>query len=253
MTEFYGLPNAGEFWHWTSALHFILVGLAGGMAFLTAVLHLKPHPEARRYALWALALIALDLFVLWAESPARFRFAHIWLFLSFHPASPIWWGSWGLALSFFLAGLLYLEKGPRKPLAWALLVLSLVALAYPGMALAVNLNRPLWNALLAGFFPLTALVLVLGIAALLKSPWALYPLRILLGASLLLALLYPLTLPLEARGHLWEEGGVLYGLFLALGIAAFWKANLTPWAAFLAAAGLRALLVAVGQWQGLGL
>ncbi len=30
MTEFYGLPNAGEFWHWTNALHFVLVGLAGG-------------------------------------------------------------------------------------------------------------------------------------------------------------------------------------------------------------------------------
>ncbi|MFN4071230.1 MAG: carbohydrate ABC transporter permease, partial [Thermus caldifontis] len=27
--------------------------------------------------LWALALIALDLFVLWAESPARFRFSHV--------------------------------------------------------------------------------------------------------------------------------------------------------------------------------
>lgn len=223
------------------------------MAFLTAVLHIKLHPEARRHTLWALALIALDLFVLWAESPARFRFTHIWLFLSFHPASPIWWGSWSLALSFILAGLLYLEKGSRKPLAWALLAFSLVALAYPGMALAVNLNRPLWNALLAGLFPLTALVLALCLAAFLKSPWALYPLRILLGASLLLAFLYPLTLTLEARGHLWEEGGALYGLLLALGLGAFFRENLAPWAAFLAVAGLRALLVAVGQWQGLGI
>ncbi|SDE60868.1 Polysulfide reductase [Thermus arciformis] len=253
MTEFYGLPNAGEFWHWTNLLHFILVGLAGGMALLTGLLHLKGHREARRYTLWTLVLIALDLFVLWAESPARFRFTHVWLFLTFHPASPIWWGSWGLALSFVSAGLLYLGKGPGRPLALALLAFSLVALAYPGMALAVNLNRPLWNALMAGLFPLTALVLGLGVAALLKSPWALYPLRVLLGASLLLAFLYPLTLPLEARGHLWEESGVLYGLFLALGLGAFWKEGLAPWAALLAAAGLRALLVAVGQWQGLGL
>lgn len=131
------------------------------MAFLAALLHLKGQEEARRYTLLALLLIALDLLVLWAESPARFRFTHIWLFLSFHPQSPIWWGSWGLALSFLSAGLLYLGKGPRKLLAWGLLLFSLVALGYPGMALAVNLNRPLWNALLAGVFPLTALGLAL--------------------------------------------------------------------------------------------
>ncbi len=81
------------------------------MAFLAALLHLKGQEEARRYTLLALLLIALDLLVLWAESPARFRFTHIWLFLSFHPQSPIWWGSWGLALSFLSAGLLYLAKG----------------------------------------------------------------------------------------------------------------------------------------------
>ncbi|WP_105316787.1 hypothetical protein [Thermus tenuipuniceus] len=253
MTEFYGLPNAGEFWHWTNALHFVLVGLAGGMAFLAALLQLRGHEEARRYTLLALAFIALDLFVLWAESPARFRFAHIWLFLSVHPGSPIWWGAWGLGLAFLSAGLLYLGKGPKKVLSWALLAFSLVALAYPGMALAVNANRPLWNALLAGLFPLTAVVLALGVAALLKSPWAFYPLRLLVGASLLLALLYPLTLGTEARGHLWEEAGLVYGLFLLLGLGTFWGKRLSPWAGLLAAAGLRALLVFAGQWQGLGL
>lgn len=119
MTEFYGLPNAGEFWHWTNALHFVLVGLAGGMALLAALLHLKGLEEARRYTLWALALIALDLLVLWAESPARFRFTHIWLFLTFHPTSPIWWGSWSLALSFLLAGLLHLARSRGDFWPWA--------------------------------------------------------------------------------------------------------------------------------------
>ncbi|TFU26598.1 hypothetical protein [Thermus tengchongensis] len=253
MTEFYGLPNAGEFWHWTNALHFVLVGLAGGIALLAALLQLRGHEEARRYTLLALLFIALDLLVLWAESPARFRFAHVWLFLSFQPGSPIWWGAWGLALAFLASGLLYLGKGPRRLLSWALLLFSLVALAYPGMALAVNLNRPLWNTLLAGLFPLTALVLALGVAALLRSGWALYPLRLLAGASLLLAVLYPLTLSPEAREHLWEEGGLLYGLLLLLGLGVFWRERLAPWAGLLAAAGLRALLVMVGQWQGLSL
>jgi hypothetical protein len=253
MTEFYGLPNAGEFWHWTNALHFVLVGLAGGMAFLAALLHLKGQEEARRYTLLALLLIALDLLVLWAESPARFRFTHIWLFLSFHPQSPIWWGSWGLALSFLSAGLLYLGKGPRKPLAWGLLLFSLVALGYPGMALAVNLNRPLWNALLAGVFPLTALGLALALAALLGSPWSKAPLRMAMGAALFLALLYPLTLSSEARGHFLEEGGLPFFLFLLSGLGVFGKERLAPWAGLVAAAGLRALWVLVGQWQGLGL
>ncbi|GAA6737011.1 hypothetical protein ACLWNE_03760 [Thermus oshimai] len=252
MTEFYGLPNAGEFWHWTNALHFVLVGLAGGVALLAAYLHLKRHEEARRYTLWALALIALDLFVLWAESPARFRFTHIWLFLSFHPQSPIGWGAWGLALSFLTGGLLFLGKGPQRALAWAFLLFSLVALAYPGMALAVNLNRPLWNALLAGLFPLTALVLALALAALLGSPWAREPLRLFAGASLLLTALYPLTLAPEARGHLLEEGGFPFLLFLLLGLGAF-QERLGPWMGLLSAAGLRALLVLVGQWQGFGL
>ena len=253
MAEFYGLPNAQEFWHWTNALHFVLVGLAGGVALLAALLHLKGDAEARRYTLYALMLIALDLFILWAESPARFRFTHIWLFLSFHPTSPIWWGAWGLGLGFLTGGLLYLGKGSQRALAWALLVFSLVALSYPGLALAVNLNRPLWNGLMAGLFPLTALVLALGLAALLKSPWALFPLRVLAGASLLLALLYPLALPPEARGHLLEEAGFWYGLYLLLGLGTFWQERLAPWAGLLAAAGLRALLVLAGQWQGLGL
>ncbi|GLV47507.1 hypothetical protein TJA_06780 [Thermus sp. LT1-2-5] len=253
MTEFYGLPNAQEFWHWTNALHFVLVGLAGGVALIASLLHLKEHPEARRYTLWALGLIALDLFVLWAESPARFRFTHIWLFLSFHPQSPIWWGAWGLALAFLCGGLLYLGKGPKRILSWALLPFSLVVLSYPGLALAVNLNRPLWNGLMAGLFPLTALVLALGLASLLRSSWALYPLRLLAGASLLLALLYPFTLAAEAREHFLEEGGVLYNLLLLLGLGTFGREGFAPWAGLLAAAGLRALLVVVGQWQGLGL
>jgi len=152
MTEFYGLPNAGEFWHWTNALHFILVGLAGGVAFLAALLHLQNAKEARFFTLVALGLIALDLFVLWAESPARFRFTHVWLFLTFHPQSPIWWGAWGLALAFLSGGLLHLNRGPKEALKRVFLVASLVALAYPGLALAVNLNRPLWNALMLALF-----------------------------------------------------------------------------------------------------
>jgi len=253
MTEFYGLPNAGEFWHWTNALHFVLVGLAGGVAFLAALLHLQNAKEARTLTLWALGLIALDLFVLWAESPARFRFTHVWLFLTFHPQSPIWWGSWGLALAFLSGGLLHLNRGPKEALKWVFLVASLVALAYPGLALAVNLNRPLWKALMVALFPITALALALGLALLLKQGWARLPFQSFLGLGLFLAALYPFSLSAEARAHFLEEGGLAYGLLLALGLGAFFGKGLAPWLGLLSAAGLRALMVLVGQWQGLGL
>jgi len=253
MTEFYGLPNAGEFWHWTNALHFILVGLAGGVAFLAALLHLQNAKEARFFTLVALGLIALDLFVLWAESPARFRFTHVWLFLTFHPQSPIWWGAWGLALAFLSGGLLHLNRGPKEALKRVFLVASLVALAYPGLALAVNLNRPLWNALMLALFPITALALGLGLAILLKQAWARLPFQSFLGLALFLAALYPFSLSAEARAHFLEEGGIAYGLLLALGLGAFFGKGLAPWLGLVSAAGLRALLVLVGQWQGLGL
>ncbi len=74
-----------------------------------------------------------------------------------------------------------------------------------------------------------------------------------MGAVLFLALLYPLTLSSEARGHFLKEGGLPFFLFLLSGLGVFGKERLAPWAGLVAAAGLRALWVLVGQWQGLGL
>ena len=50
MTAFYGLPGSGAFWHWPTLLHFILVALAGGTAFVTALLTFREDKTARRYA-----------------------------------------------------------------------------------------------------------------------------------------------------------------------------------------------------------
>jgi ABC-type sugar transport system permease subunit len=150
-------------------------------------------------------------------------------------------------------GLLYLNRGPKEALKWVFLVASLVVLAYPGLALAVNLNRLLWNALMVALFPITALALGLGLAILFKQAWARLPFQSFLGLALFLAALYPFSLSAEARAHFLEEGGIAYGLLLALGLGAFFGKGFAPWLGLLSAAGLRALLVMVGQWQGLGL
>jgi hypothetical protein len=263
MTEFYGLPNTGEFWHWTNALHFVLVGLAGGMAFLAAILTLRQHPERKRYWWLAAILIALDLFVLWAESPARWRFSHIWLFFSFEPGAPIWWGAWGLSAAMAAVALLLLkqwvrllERIPEGVLGVVLLLGSLVALAYPGFALAVNTTRPLWNSMMLAIFPITALLMVLAIAILLGSTWAKRWEVWAAALSLGLLLAYPFTLQEAAREHLLREGLVGYALAgLLIAVAALLFRN-PRWAAALGlagAVGLRWLLVMVGQFQSPGL
>lgn len=263
MTEFYGVPNTGEFWHWTNALHFVLVGLAGGMALLAAILTLRQHPERSRYVWLAAVLIVLDLFVLWAESSARWRFSHIWLFLSFQPGAPIWWGAWGLAASLAATAVLLLKQWivplrrvPEVAPGLVLLVGSLVALAYPGFALAINTTRPLWNNMMLFIFPITALLMVLAIALLLGSTWAKRWEVLVAVLSLALLVAYPLTLQGAARDHFNQEGLIGYavaGLFIA--IAAVFFRN-PRWAAALGlagAVGLRWLLVMVGQFQSPGL
>ncbi|MCS7068293.1 MAG: hypothetical protein NZN28_06645 [Meiothermus sp.] len=263
MTEFYSLPNTGEFWHWTNALHFVLVGLAGGMALLAAILTLRQHPERNRYLWLAALLIVLDLFVLWAESPARWRFSHVWLFLGLHPSAPIWWGAWGLALSLVatLAVVLkpwvgFLRRIPEQLPGLLLLLGSLVALAYPGFALAVNTTRPLWNSMMLFLFPITALLMVLAVALLLGSEWARRWESWAAVLSLGLLVAYPFTLPEAARTHLLHEGLLGYALAgLLIAVAALLFRN-PRWAAALGlagAVGLRWVLVMVGQFQSPGL
>lgn len=263
MTEMYGIPNTGEFWHWSNALHFVLVGLAGGMAFVAAWLSLAGHRERDRYLLLAAALIVLDLFVLWAESGARWRFSQVWLFLSFNPAAPIWWGAWGLAFSLLMSGALllrgpvrFLMRVPEKVLAVGLLMGSIVALMYPGFALAINVTRPLWNSWMVAIYPVTALLMVLGLALLMGSAWARRWELALAAGSLGLLLVYPLSLSPEAQDYLRSEGWLGYAVFvglLLLGLALFRSPKVAAGMAVTGAAGVRWVLVMVGQYQGVGL
>jgi hypothetical protein len=261
MTEFYGLPNTGHFWHWPTLIHFFLVALAGGAAVVTTVALLTNHPKVRTYAVITMVLIVLDLFTLWVESPARFRFTHVWLFLSFTPTAPIWLGAWGLTLSLVASFFVWLGKGPRALWATLLVIGSALALVYPGLALAANVNRPLWTPVLLVLFPLTSLLTVIAVAHLLRQDWArrwLVPASL---ASVVIGALYLAGLALgaaEARAafaYLWSHGGLLFVLGLVLMAAVPLIRRVPVVAALVPLVGatiVRSLIVEIGQLQHFG-
>jgi len=262
VTEFYALPNSAHFWHWPTLIHFALVALAGGMVLVTAIASITKHPKVRTYALVTMVLIVLDLITLWVESPSRFRFTHVWLFLSFTPTAPIWLGAWGLIVSLGSSFFVWLNKGPKMLWNAGLVVGAALALTYPGLALAININRPLWTPVLLVLFPLTGMVTVLGLAHLLKQAWAARWLVIVSLASAVLGVLYLFALATgsaeaqHAFEYLWHHDGV----WLSVGIAALLVApvlirrvpllaGLVP---LLGATLVRSLIVEAGQAQFFG-
>lgn len=262
MTEFYALPNQAAFWHWPTLIHFFLVALAGGAALLAAIATFRNRANQRMFAITALLLIVLDLFVLWIESPSRFRFTHIWLFLSFRPQAAIWLGSWGLIVSALMSALLAFKWGPKKLWAGLLMVASSLALFYPGLLLASNINRPLWTPMLLVFFPVTSLLIVMGFAVLLRQSWLKPWLAGLSLGSFGLGIMYLAGLAFgqaearEALMHLWGHGGPLFVLGLVLLLIgpvfmkrALWLAVSLP---MIGAIITRSLIIEVGQFQPFG-
>ena len=261
MVEWYGLPWSQHFWHWPTLFHFAFVALAGGMAFVTMVATLRDHPRKRTYALITMGLIVLDLFTLWVESPARWRFTHVWLFLAFTPTSPIWIGAWGLITSMVASFFVWLDRGPRHLWGALLVIGSSLALVYPGLALSVNVNRPIWSMILIVLFPLTGMVTVTALAMLFKQAWAKAFITPLSLASAGIGVLYLWGLatgvPEAQQGfaYLWSHGGPLFLVGLALLVApAFLRrtpllAALVP---FVGATVVRSLIVEIGQHQFFG-
>jgi hypothetical protein len=259
VTEFYFQPNDAHFWHWPTLIHFALVALAGGAAVVTAIAALARHPNARRYALVTMILIVLDLATLWIESPARFRFSHVWLFLAFTPSSPIWLGAWGLIVSLGSSFFLWWGRGPRLLWGGVLVVGSALALIYPGLALALNANRPLWTGALLVLFPLTGMISVVAIAHLLAQGWAgrlLLPLGVasaVVGASYLTGLAIGGAEAQRAFAYLLGHGGgwliaALAALVVAP-LAARRSALLAAGIPLVAATLIRSLILEVGQRQ----
>lgn len=261
MSEFYGVPNSAHFWHWPTLFHFAFVALAGGMAFVTMVATLRDHPRKRTYALITMALIVLDLATLWAESPARWRFTHVWLFLAFTPTSPIWIGAWGLILSLVSSFFVWIAKGPRVLWGALLMVGASLAVMYPGLALAVNANRPMWTTVLIALFPLTGMVTVVALALLFKQAWAKTWIAPLSLASAFLGVIYLWGLATtqgESQAgfaYLWSHGGPLFLVGLALLVAPAFLRRMPILAALVPLVGatvVRSLIVQIGQHQFFG-
>lgn len=262
MTEFLGVPYSGHFWHWPTLFHFAFVALAGGAAVVTAVATIARHPRARTYAWITMALIVLDLATLWLESPSRFRFTHAWLFLAFTPTSPIWLGAWGLITSLVASFFVWIAKGPRMLWGTLLVIGSSLALIYPGLALVVNTNRPMWTPVLLLLFPLTGMVTVVALAHLFRQEWARRWIAPLSLASVAVGLVYLFGLATggsEARegfAYFWSHGGTLFLLGLALLAAAPALIRRVPLLAalvpILGATVVRSLIVDIGQHQFFG-
>ncbi len=261
MTEFYALPNTEHFWHWPTLIHFFLVALAGGAAVVTTIAVITKHPKARTYALVTMVLIVLDLITLWVESPARFRFTHVWLFLSITPTAPIWLGAWGLILSLVSSFFVWIAKGPRVLWATLLVIGSALAIIYPGLALAANINRPLWTPVLLVLFPLTSMLTVVALAHLLRQDWARRWIAPLSLASVAIGVLYLAGLAMgtsemrQAFAYFWGHGGLLFVLGLLLMAVVPVIRRVPVAAALVPLAGatiVRSLIVEVGQIQFFG-
>ena len=256
MTSFYGIPPSGEVWHGLTLVHFFLVGLAGGSAFLAALARHRGEGAARAMLLWSALFVLLDLAVLWLESAARFRFTHVWLFLTLRPASAISLGAWGLALTLLLTLALALEKGPARLLVPLLFASSVVVLAYPGMLLAENPGRPLWDGFQLALMPITGLALATGFWLLFVRgplPRLAPPVSLAAGVAALLA---PWSLAHGDAGEraawagLWQDAGLFY-LSAALALLAAGllrnRPELAGGLALLGSVLLRSLVVHFGQ------
>ena len=140
-------------------------------------------------------------------------------------------------------------------------VSATVILLYPGVALAANSARPLWTPLLLAFFPLTSLLIVLGIGQF-KWDWAkpyflsLSVLAAILGAMYLLGLAFGGLEAQEALHHFWMEGGLFFSIALLLMLTSAAVLKRFPvLAGLMAVVGAilaRSLIIEIGQYQGLG-
>ena len=182
-------------WGWLIVVYFFLGGIAGGAAFLAAMLDLFGRPEDRPVArlayLWAVPLAAISSVLLIVDLNRPERFLHmVWKSetggLIFKWWSPISLGVWilmlfsvftGLALlgvfgewGWLPRGLVALRQGPLGQVISALAGIFGLALGgYTGVLLAAT-NRPLWGDtsllgllfLLSGISAAAALLTLLG-------------------------------------------------------------------------------------------
>lgn len=169
-------------WHWEIPLYLFFGGMAAGVLFFASLYYLqnreKRYPSAIKHApmyvplflVVGLAVLMLDL-----KHPL-----YAWrLYTTIRMESPMSWGAWTLMLvtplSFLWAFSYVREVYPkvkfpfkwvykleefvqklRRPMAWILVVYSIILGIYTGILLSAFNARPLWNTTILGPLFLTS-------------------------------------------------------------------------------------------------
>lgn len=163
-------------WNWVVSLYLFLIAAAAGLLVMTGLsvlLGRDSNPEQRRDILAAAGcvplLILLGGMTIWLELGVR-QNSH-WLLFSFSFSSTMFWGVWGLLLTFIESiffSISLMSEAPmgrlkfeilkklflrlascRRPLAVIGCILGILAGAYAGLSLSSLVARPLWNSAMA--------------------------------------------------------------------------------------------------------
>ncbi len=177
-----GIDPYLHIWHWQIPLYLFLGGLAAGILFFTALYYIlgkeKELPTAVKWANFiAPAALVIGLFALFLDLKHKLFFWQ--LYTTIRLSSPMSWGAWTLMLitplAFIWSASYLRELVPkwdwklkilydfealvikyRKPLAWAIIFLSIILGIYTGILLSAFNARPLWNTSLLGPLFLTS-------------------------------------------------------------------------------------------------
>ena len=163
-------------WHWQIPVYLFLGGLAAGLLFFAAYFYLQgkedKYPTTVKIAPFiAPFAIVLGLVALLLDLKHKLYFWQ--LYTTIRIESPMSWGAWTLMaiapLSFIWSFTYIKEIFPkwnwkykiliqimdwftenRKPMAWMLIVLSIILGVYTGILLSAFNARPLWNTSILG-------------------------------------------------------------------------------------------------------
>lgn len=163
-------------WHWPIPLYLFLGGLAAGILFFTALYTIlgkeKSMPTAVKWSSFLVpGILTIGLLALFYDLKHQMYFWRLYTTIRFE--SPMSWGAWVLMLitplSFLWAGSYLREAIPswkwkfrfietveswviknRKPMAWAMIMLSVILGIYTGILLSAFNARPLWNTSILG-------------------------------------------------------------------------------------------------------
>jgi len=169
-------------WHWEIPLYLFLGGMAAGILFFSSLFYLKGrekrYPSAIKYApLYAPIFLVVGLAALMLDLKHPL---YAWqLYTTIRMESPMSWGAWTLMLVIplsFIWAFSYLRelypkvkypfkwvykleglaKDFRRPIAWLLVVYSIILGIYTGILLSAFNARPLWNTTILGPLFLTS-------------------------------------------------------------------------------------------------